>query len=69
MSDMSGVELAVELMKIRSDIPIILCTGYSKKIPEKKAKELGFKDYILKPLEKEKLAKAVRQVLNSHIIS
>ncbi|MDL1957888.1 MAG: PAS domain S-box protein, partial [Deltaproteobacteria bacterium] len=38
MPNMMGDKLARELMKIRPDIPIIICTGYSERITEKKAK-------------------------------
>lgn len=64
MPNMSGAELATEIMKISPDIPIILCTGYSKKISEVKAKELGIKEFCLKPLEWKQLTEIVRKVLD-----
>ena len=63
MPNMSGAELAVELLKTRPDIPIILCTGYSKKISEEEAKRLGIRKYLIKPLERRQLAKFVREAL------
>ena len=60
---MTGDNLAKEMMKIRSDIPIILCTGYNKRISEAAAKDIGIKALAYKPLAKEKLAKTVRWVL------
>ena len=39
MPNMTGDLLAVELMRVRPDIPVILCTGYSKKISEEVAKK------------------------------
>jgi CheY-like chemotaxis protein len=66
MPNMSGAELAVELLKIRPGIPIILCTGYSKKISEKEAKELGIREFLLKPFDRRQLAKSVRKVLDKN---
>jgi CheY-like chemotaxis protein len=43
MPNMTGDNLAIELMKIRYDIPVILCTGYSKKISSASASEIGIK--------------------------
>lgn len=64
MPNMLGDKLAAELMKIRSDIPIILCTGYSKKISDEAAKEIGIKAFAYKPVVKADLAKTVRKVLD-----
>ena len=64
MPNMTGEELAKELLQIRPDIPIILCTGFSEIIPEEKAKAIGIKDYIMKPVLKSQLAKAVRYALD-----
>lgn len=61
---MTGDKLAKELLKIRPDIPIILCTGHSSLISEKKALAMGIKAFILKPLIKQKLATAVRKALD-----
>lgn len=64
MPGMTGDRLAIELMKIRKDIPVILCTGYSEHINEEKAKELGIRDFIMKPFEIEDLAKIIRKVMD-----
>ncbi len=64
MPDMSGVELALQLVKIRPDIPIILCTGYSKKITEKEAMALGIKKFMTKPYDTKRLAQCVREALS-----
>jgi PAS domain S-box-containing protein len=64
MPNMTGDQLAVELMKIRSDIPIILCTGYSKMISEEKAEKIGIKAFVYKPIIKADLAKTIRKVLD-----
>ena len=61
---MTGDKLASELMKIRPDIPVILCTGYSKKISDTVAADIGIKAFAYKPIVTADLAKTVRTVLD-----
>jgi two-component system, cell cycle sensor histidine kinase and response regulator CckA len=63
MPYMTGERLAAEFMKIRSDIPVIMCTGFSMRISEERAKKIGIKAFVMKPLVMRDLAKSVRQVL------
>jgi len=65
MPKMTGDELAKELMAIRPDIPIILCTGFSEHINEEKAKTIGIRKLIMKPFIMREMAEAIRQVLDS----
>lgn len=64
MPDLTGTVLAKKIMAIRPDFPVILCTGFSESIDEKKAKALGIQEYILKPILNNQLATAVRKVLD-----
>ena len=64
MPQMTGEKLAEEILKIRSDIPIILCTRYNEKIDEKKTKELGIRAYVMKPIVMYEIAKTIRQILD-----
>jgi CheY-like chemotaxis protein len=64
MPNMTGDELAKEILSIRPDIPIVLCTGYSKQISEERAKEIGVRAFVLKPLTQQELANTVRKVLD-----
>ncbi len=50
MPNMTGVDLAHEMLKIRSEMPIILTTGFSELINEKKANEMGIRKLIMKPV-------------------
>jgi len=61
---MTGDKLIKETLNIRSDIPIILCTGFSEKIDAKKAKAVGAAEYIEKPVYQQNLAFKVRSVLD-----
>ena len=64
MPNMTGDKLAGKLMTISPDIPVILCTGYSKKISNETGKEIGIKAFAYKPIIKADLAKMVRKVLD-----
>ncbi len=66
MPFMTGDELAAELIRIRQDIPIIICTGYSEKLTEEKALSIGIRAYLGKPLLKSEMAKTVRRVLDQN---
>ena len=64
MPNLTGEKLAAALMAIRPDIPVILCTGFSEQITEEKAKKMGIRKYILKPIVMNKLAHTIREVLD-----
>jgi PAS domain S-box-containing protein len=64
MPNMTGTDLAIELLKVRATIPIILCTGQSDTISPEKAKEIGIRGFLMKPLTNRELAQAVRRVLD-----
>jgi CheY-like chemotaxis protein len=64
MPGMAGDRLAQKILELRSDIPIIMCTGYNKSITEEKAKSIGISDYILKPFRMSVLADTVRKALD-----
>jgi PAS domain S-box-containing protein len=64
MPQMTGEKLIKEVLSIRSDIPIILCTGFSEKIDEEKAAAIGAVEYIEKPVDKRDFALKVRRVLD-----
>jgi len=64
MPNMAGDNLAAELIKIRPDVPILLCTGFSEKIPEEKAVSMGIKGFLMKPIVRADLASKIRKVLD-----
>ncbi|BHH85339.1 hypothetical protein LA52FAK_36280 [Desulforhopalus sp. 52FAK] len=64
MPSMTGDQLSVEMRKIRHDILIILCTGYSNTINDESAKQIGIDAFVYKPLTKADLAKTIREVLD-----
>jgi len=63
MPSMTGEILARELRRIRPDIPIVLCTGFSETIDEDRAMALGIGAFLMKPFSVKELAEALRGVL------
>jgi CheY-like chemotaxis protein len=63
MPGMTGDALARELMRIRPGLPIIICTGYSQSIDERKAAEMGIRGFVMKPILIHQIAAAVRRAL------
>jgi len=65
MPKMTGKDLSKEILAIRPDIPIIICTGFSEVISEKKAKAIGIREFIMKPILRRDMAKIIRVVLDN----
>ena len=65
MPNMTGDALAKELIHLRPDIPIIICTGYGQAIDHERAKKRGFKAFVMKPILINEIAAAVRKVLDN----
>jgi CheY-like chemotaxis protein len=64
MPQMTGDRFAHELIAIRPDIPIIICTGFSERLNQEKAANLGVKGILMKPIVKEEMATMVRNALD-----
>lgn len=63
MPQMTGQTLARKLQEKGSDIPVILCTGYSERVDAEEIEACGIREIMLKPLTKIDLALTVRKVL------
>lgn len=64
MPKMTGFDLARNILQIRPNLPIILCTGYSNLVDEEVAKQSGIRGFIMKPLTKKGLADLLAKVKN-----
>ena len=64
MPNMTGDQLAQELMSIREDIPVIICTGFSERINKEQAEAHKVKGFLMKPVVKSEMAQMVRKVLD-----
>jgi len=64
MPKMTGDQLARAILNIRPDMPVMLCTGYSEKMSEKTALEMGIRSFVMKPLDMKAFALSVRHALD-----
>jgi two-component system, cell cycle sensor histidine kinase and response regulator CckA len=64
MPRMTGDRLAVEVLKIQPNMPVIICTGYSERMSAEKAETLGVSKYIEKPIDLRNLAASLREVFD-----
>ncbi|WP_319581745.1 response regulator [uncultured Pseudodesulfovibrio sp.] len=63
MPNMTGMEFAREILKIRPDIPIILCTGFSDAVSYERLRDIGIGDFIMKPILKHDLMASISRLL------
>ena len=66
MPNMTGKTLAQELIEIRPDVPVILCTGFSHVMNEEEALRIGIRAFVMKPLVMRDLAETIRKVLDNN---
>ncbi len=64
MPEMTGIELAKEILTLRPGMPIIMCTGFSYLVDADKAKAAGIRAFAMKPLTKREIAMTIRKVLD-----
>ena len=64
MPDITGIELAKEVLALRPDMPVILCTGFSHIVDEGSARAAGIKAFIMKPLTRREIAMTIRRALD-----
>ncbi|MBF0232455.1 MAG: response regulator, partial [Desulfamplus sp.] len=63
MPEMTGCDLAKQIWKIRSDIPVIICSGFNDLVNPESAKLLGIREYLMKPYSKQDIATRIRRAL------
>lgn len=63
MPYLTGRDLAAEILGVRPDLPIILCTGFSPDVQEEETMP-GIRKVLIKPLSMKSLVGAVREVLD-----
>ena len=61
---MTGEMLASEVLKIRKDIPIILCTGYSHAMSLEKSRAMGIRAFLMKPVKAQQLAMTLKEIFS-----
>ncbi len=65
MPNMTGEVLAEKIRAIKPEIPILICTGYSRKVTQAMLDRLGIRDIIIKPIIREELAYMIRKNLQT----
>jgi len=65
MPELTGTQLARRVLALNPDLPIILCTGFSETVTEENASHFGIAQLLLKPINIEEMATAVRKVLDA----
>lgn len=65
MPQITGIGFAERLLKIRPDLPVILCTGYSSLIDQEKAEKVGIRGFILKPFSRQEIGELIRSLCDT----
>jgi len=63
MPRMTGDKLAMAIMEINPEMPVLLCTGFSETMSEEKAASIGIKQILNKPFLMNDLLRTVRELL------
>ncbi|MCK4507994.1 MAG: response regulator, partial [Desulfuromonadales bacterium] len=68
MPHLTGEMLAREILKVRAEVPIILCSGngssHSSGISMAKSQAIGIKGFMTKPYERTEMSQIIRRMLN-----
>ncbi len=64
MPEMTGDRLARRVLELKPGFPIVLCTGFSEIIDGERARKIGVREFIMKPILKAELAASVRKALD-----
>lgn len=65
MPEMQGTELAREIMAVRPECKVVMCTGYSQIENQEEIQKSGIRDVIYKPYSKEHFLQVVKLALAS----
>lgn len=65
MPEMDGDQMSLVMRNLRSDIPMIMCTGFSAQMCEDVAQKKGFAAFLMKPVQLGDLARVVRRILDA----
>jgi DNA-binding NtrC family response regulator len=64
MPGMTGMDLAKQILQIRPDMPIIICSGHSESLNDHSARQAGIREFMTKPILMQDLAGKIREVLD-----
>jgi CheY-like chemotaxis protein len=69
MPNMTGTQLAKEIIAIKPDIPVILCSGYPENVNQEEVRSIGIKKFITKPISKQDITTLIREVLDKERVT
>ena len=64
MPGMTGMDLARQILQIRPDMPIIICSGRNDSVDAHSARQAGIREFMIKPIRMRDLAGKIREVLD-----
>jgi PAS domain S-box-containing protein len=65
MPELTGMDLARSMLKIKKDLPIILCSGYAGAVNKTLVEKAGIKRFVMKPVAVQSLSREIQQLLKS----
>jgi DNA-binding NtrC family response regulator len=65
MPNLTGTQLAQKILKIRPDMPIILCTGHTETVTLEEVQAAGIREFLKKPVNKTEFTHAIRRTLDA----
>ena len=65
MPNMTGTELSAKLKRLRPDVPILLCTGFSEDLLPHDLNAAGISEILMKPVGMQELGEAIRRCLDT----
>ena len=63
MPKLTGVQLSARLLEVRSNLPILLCTGFSEQVDADGARAIGIRGFLMKPFSIREMARAIKAAL------
>ena len=67
MPELTGDRLTNEVRLLRPDLPVIICTGYNRRLSDYHPESLSVQAILMKPVEQQDLARTVREVLDARM--
>ncbi len=64
MPNMTGDQLARKVLSVAPNLPVVICSGFSERMDDEKARSLGIKGFLGKPVLLSEMARTIRTVLD-----
>ncbi len=69
MPGLTGEAMAREMLSLRPDLPIVICTGFGNSITTESAKAAGIREFVMKPVIGRELAEIVGRLMRPRAAS